>query len=152
DPITPKVLASPKPTTFQHYLVQPEPNFYPSDRSKPETRLLDYDSPLDGQTTIRGYKFYWHKGSVELKEIEHNGNSKGNVLTKIHPLKEGVKFKFRIYFDNLNEIELGALTWVLNIASDENIRLKIGMAKPLGFGAIKIHAILNTSNPSERYA
>lgn len=151
EPIVPKVLASPKPTTFQHYMVQPEPNFYPGEKSKPETRLLDYDSPVDGQTTIRGHKFYWHKGAVGLKEVSHNGKSKEKVLTKIRPLKEGIKFKFKVRFENLSDKELGALIWVFNIASDDNIRLKIGMGKPLGFGAIKIRADLKTCDLSERY-
>lgn len=150
--VVPKVLASPKPTTFQHYLVQPEPNNYPSDKGKSETRLLDYDAPLDGQTAIRGHKFYWHKGAVGSNEISQKGKSKDTVLTKILPLKQGIKFKFQVRFENLTDDELGALMWVFNIAANENIRLKIGMGKPLGLGAIQVHAHLHSSNPAERYS
>jgi len=152
DPVVPKVLASPKPTTFQHYMVQPEPNYYPSDKPKPDTRLLDYDTPFDGQTSIRGHKFYWHKGAVGLNEISQKGKSKDTVLTKIRPLKEGVKFKFQVRFENLTNDELGALMWIFNIAANEKIRLKIGMGKPLGLGAIQVHAFLHTSDPADRYA
>jgi len=152
DPIVPKVLASPKPTTFQHYMVQPEPNYYPSEKPRPDTRLLDYDTPLDGQTTIRGHKFYWHKGSVGLNDIVQQSKSKDTVLTKIHPLKEGVTFNFQVHFENLTDTELGALVWISNIAADNNIRLKIGMGKPLGLGAVQMSARLYCDNRAERYS
>ncbi len=151
DSVVPKVLGSPKPTTFQHYMVQPEPNYYPSDKPKPDTRLLDYDTPLDGQTSIRGHKFYWHKGAVGLNEISQKGKSKDTVLTKIRPIKDGIKFKFQVRFENLKNNELGALMWIFNIAANEKTRLKIGMGKPLGLGAIQIHAYLHTSTPTDRY-
>ena len=50
-----KVLSSPKPTAFQHYLTQDKPN-------NPDT-LSHYNSPST-VTTLRGHKFYWHKGTV----------------------------------------------------------------------------------------
>ncbi|MDX9993092.1 MAG: TIGR03986 family CRISPR-associated RAMP protein [Anaerolineales bacterium] len=151
DPITPKVLASPKPTTFQHYLVQPEPNYYPSGKSKPDTKLLDYDSNPNQGAVIRGHKFYWHKGAVQAKDIVLQGKSKDTVLTKIHPLKAGVTFKFQVRFENLTDMELGALIWIFNIAADENMRLKLGMGKPLGLGAAQVCARLFISRTAERY-
>lgn len=150
--IVPKVLGSPKPTTFQHYMVQPEPNYYPSDRPKPDTKLVDYDLSPSEKGAIRGHKFYWHKGAVDLEDIVQKGKSKDTVLTKIHPLKAGVKFKFQVRFENLVDEELGALLWVLDQASKENMRLKIGMGKPIGMGAVSISPRLYITNPVKRYS
>ncbi|MBI3175246.1 MAG: TIGR03986 family CRISPR-associated RAMP protein [Chloroflexi bacterium] len=158
-PITPKILSGPKPTTFQHYLVQPEPNFHEIGRTrdgetKYETRLRDFASPTPSETVIRGHKFYWHKGQVGLDEISEKGllTEKDTQHTHIRPLKAGVSFKFQVRFENLRDEELGALMWIFNIAADNNIRLKFGMGKPLGMGAIQIKAQLHKSNPMERYA
>jgi len=65
-------------------------------------------------------------------------------------LKPGNKFKGRIYFENLTEVELGAILFVLKLKSD--LGLKIGMGKPYGMGSIKIENIqLTTINRNDRY-
>ena len=119
-----KILDNPKPTTFQHYLVQ--------DSDKPE-QLIHYASSSK-ETIIRGHKLYWHKGNVGESKIEDQKSSR----TDIKPIKENVSFDFTIWFENLSEVELGALLWVLNIAADKNCRLSLGMGKPLGMGAAQI--------------
>jgi CRISPR-associated protein (TIGR03986 family) len=158
EPVTPKILASPKPTTFQHYLVQPEPDLYPAGRTrdgrtKYETRLDDYESSPEDDTVIRGHKFYWHKGAVGLDDIREKKALKSNDTqhTKIKPLRKEVKFKFRLRFDNLASEELGSLMWIFNTASSPNIRLKIGMGKPLGMGAIQLNAKLYLAESKNRY-
>ncbi len=157
-PVTLSILSGPKPTTFQHYLVQPEPDLYPAGKTKDgrtkfETRLSDFESPTPEDTVIRGHKFYWHKGAVSLNDISDNSKLKDKdaVHTQILPLNAGIRFKFRVNFENLSDNELGALMWIINIASDDNIRLKIGMGKPLGMGAIKINSSLVIVNPKKRY-
>lgn len=152
DAIVPKVLGSPKPTTFQHYMVQPEPNYYPSGKPKPDTRLVDYDLTPSNQGVIRGHKFYWHKGAVSMDDIVQQGKSKDTVLTKIRPLKAGVRFKFQVRFENLTDEELGALMWIFDVSGREKIRLKIGMGKPLGLGAVQVTARLFLSPIANRYA
>jgi CRISPR-associated protein (TIGR03986 family) len=154
--VTPKVLGGPKPTTFQHYLVQTEPDRYQMGQTrdgKPkwELRLADYAS--HGKTTLRGSKLYWHKGPVGLDDIQKGAEDPGkeNVLTQIQPLRAGVRFKFRIDFENLAREELGALAWVLNIASQDGYRLKLGMGKPLGLGAVAINSNLRLIDRYGRY-
>jgi len=56
---TPKILASPKPTTFQHYLVQD------SDSNR---QLNHYNS----FASIRGYKLYWHKSGKSWEDAVNN--------------------------------------------------------------------------------
>ena len=142
-PLTPRILASPKPTTFQHYLVQTQPD---------KNRLKDYAAPTPDQTVIRGHKLYWHKGAVQLHDIELHDQVSDSQITKIRPLRAGVEFAFQVRFDNLSGAELGALLWVLRIAADERYRLTMGMGKPLGMGAIKITSALRLIDRTARYS
>jgi CRISPR-associated protein (TIGR03986 family) len=60
--VIPAILSGPKPTTFQHYLTQDKPDV---ERGK---GLSTYNhSPA--QTTLRGHKFYWHKGPVKRQDF-----------------------------------------------------------------------------------
>ena len=158
--IAPKILSGPKPTTFQHYLVQTEPNNYKigetrDGKPKYETRLRDFASPTPGETVIRGHKFYWHKGAVTAEDIQEPQSidwEKDTQHTRINPLRAGVSFKFRLKFENLSSEELGALMFVLDVlATNEKTRLKIGMGKPLGMGAAKITSKLIVVDAKNRY-
>lgn len=141
--IAPRVLSSPKPTTFQHYLCQPNPD--------DKAQLLNYDD----DTPIRGYKLYWNRGKVEVDQVEESDRHKlkrhSKQYTRIRAVKAGAEFCFRIYFDNLRNYELGALAWILLIASDPNYRLKLGMAKPYGMGAVRIQSNLCLIDRQARY-
>ncbi len=145
-PMIPKILASPKPTTFQHYLVQD---------SSVESELKHYASQPNRETVIRGHKLYWHQGSVEESQIEESNTEKiqesRSQYTDIKPIAKDVSFDFTIDFDNLTEVELGALLWVLDIAATRTYRLSLGMGKPLGMGAVQISYQLSLSNPEDRY-
>lgn len=139
EPITPKILSSPKPTTFQHYLVQDKDKGH--DPNHKET-LAHYGTP-PSKTNIRGYKFYWHKGDDPLIKYEAKSPDKKHpekVLTRITPIKSGVHFSSKIHFENLRPEELGILCWVLTLPGEtgKTYRHKIGMGKPLGMGAIQI--------------
>lgn len=156
--IVPKILAGPKPTTFQHYLVQTRPNKKQvgqtrDGRPRYAIELSDYASPTPGETVIRGHKLYWHKGPLSLDTIREAAELKGGDTqhTRIQPVKPGVRFHFQIHFENLRPLELGALLWVLDVAAQEPYRLKIGMGKPLGMGAIKIESKLHLMDRQARY-
>lgn len=138
EPITPKVLAAPKATTFQHYLVQDKGNGHDPDQ---RVSLAHYGTPQT-ETKIRGYKFYWHKGiAPDIQAKQDDVDKAPRQFIKIMPLKKGVKFKSRIRFENLRSEELGALLWALTLpVTEENAVYvhKLGMGKPLGMGAVKI--------------
>lgn len=146
--ITPKILSNPKPTTFQHYLVQTSPE---------KSQLKHYASkpPKEnnpGQTVIRGHKLYWHKGTNPDIEHPDGDSATGTQITKIKPIKPGVAFKFNIHFENISNIELGAILWILKIAADPKYCLSLGMGKPLGMGAVKIEHQVLLNTRSERYS
>jgi CRISPR-associated protein (TIGR03986 family) len=152
EPIPPKILSSPKPTCFQHYLVQDsKQNHNPNNKFE----LAHYATPSN-ETVIRGHKMYWNRGEVGLKDIkelddENIENSKSH--TKIKPIKPGITFSFRIYFENLRDFELGAILWVLTIPGkkETEYRHKLGMGKPYGMGTVKILSELYKIQRTERY-
>lgn len=140
--VTPKILASPKPTTFQHYLVQ---------TNDKQRDVKHYASSPNEETLIRGHKLYWHKGSSPAIMLENPNEVSESQTTQIKPINKGVHFTFTIYFENLSGVELGALLWVLHIAQSEKYRLSLGLGKPLGMGAVKIAHDLHLSDRQERY-
>lgn len=129
------ILGSPKPTTTSFYLL---------DREKEPNFPVDYDA--DG-ARLRGRKYYWHHGLKKFSAKTGNGlrewerpehkKDRQNVTIK-KAIAENNTFVFQIRFENLDEIELGALLWSLSLEQGWHHRL--GLAKPLGFGSI-----INTS-------
>ena len=117
--IIPRILATPKPTAFQHYLTQQ----HPDDKKK----LDHYDStpPDTNEAVIRGHKLYWHQGlgtdqGLKAEQIRAAIEEPARVgsadtqHTRFKPLKPGVEFSLRIHFENLSDLELGALCWTLH--------------------------------------
>lgn len=133
------ILSSPKPTTFRFYLRAANGK----NKEGRDDDWVNYDA--SGQV-IRGRKFYYHHGK-QLNETEYQRASENN---KTKPIKDdqnrtvlGVqdkdsRFQFDVHFENLSEIELGALLWSLEM---EGWHHKIGMAKPLGFGSVKVQVV-----------
>ncbi|RMD67399.1 TIGR03986 family CRISPR-associated RAMP protein, partial [Candidatus Parcubacteria bacterium] len=156
----PKILATPKPTAFQHYLTQQEPD--------DKNQLDHYDSPPPHETVIRGHKRYWHQGlspdeGLTLDQIRKPIEEQRERLrelatstqhTQFRPVKPGVRFTFRIYFENLSDRELGALCWALHPLGDPSKEYchHLGMGKPLGMGTVKLEATLYLTNRPRRYS
>ena len=133
----PQILSEPKPTTFQHYLVQ----------NNDEVRKLNH---YNSDTVIRGYKMYWHKSGKNWQEADQDAIEKHRTqYTCIQPVKSGIKFKGKIRFENLSDEELGALLFALELP--QGCAHKLGMGKPLGLGSVKITSSLYLSNREQRY-
>lgn len=162
DVIVPHILSSPKITCFSHYLKQ--------DGSKQSYTYLEDDRE---KTAIRGHKQYWHRwdqnhklenvkiDKLDVNRVEKshdevrqelqgpNGKDKHSQHTIIKPVKAGVTFSSQVFFENLSDIELGALLAALQLP--DNCAHKIGMAKPLGLGSVRIEPTLDLVNRYERY-
>jgi len=141
-----RILGAPKPTTFQHYLEQ-----QPDGVNTPKSKLRHYGN---GEK-IRGYKLYWRKG-VRLNDLDVRIDDKDrpNVDVHLKPLREGLQFNFRVYFENLTNAELGALAWALSLddTPDGNRHHMLGMAKPYGLGVVKLTVTaLHISQRKQRY-
>ena len=126
---SPKILLGPKPTSFQHYLTQDNP-----------PNLHHYDSSPE-KTMLRGHKRYWHKHGADPFEGRLETDSKQHTV--IRPVKEATVFKGRVRFENLSDLELGALLSALQLPC--TMRHQLGMGKPLGMGTVHIEATLHIS-------
>jgi CRISPR-associated protein (TIGR03986 family) len=154
--LPPHILSTPKPTSFQHYLIQEE-------AGKPE--LSHYDSPTKDaegrmkghRTFIRGAKRYWPQGDKSMEDLWAQTSQDDLQIstqhTLIKPVCSGVSFTFRVYFENLSDEELGALCWALHPLGDEGKDYchQLGMGKPLGMGAVNLDATLHLSKRKDRY-
>lgn len=147
DVVIPRILSGPKPTSYQHYLTQPHPDEvrWTDDKGNKRRRveLMHYGSPRS-QAEPRGYKQYWHQPWVQSvddlrAEPEKVTEQAKKQYTQIKPVKPEVRFKFSVQFENLNEMELGALLWALTLPTDSGECChRLGMGKPLGLGSVKI--------------
>lgn len=140
----PQPLMGPKPTSYQFYLQQND------------SEQKHWDSP---NATIRGYKLYWHQPIDKVKSWKSSSNTNGDKLSKyIQPIDSGTMFKSRIYFDNLSDIELGALLLTLNLdqldaaAGDKkSISYKLGKGKSIGLGSVELNSSLHILDREKRY-
>lgn len=150
----PGILSSPKPTSFQHYLVQTGAG------SKDD--LLSYaSSPAQAEskdpaphTVLRGFKRYWHRGSPGVADLSSDlakatTGQFASQHTIIRPVRARALFTGRIHFENLQPLELGALLTALELLDD--YRHHLGMGKPLGLGTVKLTSSLTLWDPKERY-
>jgi len=149
----PKILSSPKPTSFQLYLDQN------SENNKDKKELKHWD---DEDAFIRGFKLYWHRNTPNKPPSSDNQpdyswnmgetpQDKTNVLsTMITPIRSGVTFIGNIRFENLTKEELGSLLFVLDLP--DNCCHKLGLGKPLGLGSVKIAVDLYLLNRKDRYS
>ncbi|MFN3533322.1 MAG: TIGR03986 family CRISPR-associated RAMP protein [Candidatus Brocadia sp.] len=167
----PKILSTPKPTTYNHYLVQDnegEPVFkkiYRNDFERIIKRFNDTDSDWlekfvsgykgikqwdSDNTAIRGHKLYWHRSGKDWIDDKVQDYSECDEQhTIIRPIKNGVTFKGRIRFENLSDVELGALLFALDLPP--GCCHKLGMGKPLGLGSVQIIPKLFLSDRKARY-
>lgn len=134
-------LSNPKLSATEFYLENPGTDIWNYDYAanwdeKGKLRTIGGYEPK-----IRGRKFYWHSKG-EPKWQDYRGKEDENLHKRncaVRPLKRGIQFSFRIYFEQIAEDDLKRLIWTLNIGGNENSHChKIGMGKPLGLGSVKI--------------
>lgn len=125
------ILGSPKPTFFPFYLEQ--------DLNEP------YSTFSNSNSKIKGWKRYLSQPDIENQTFN---NENVNIRTNLKPLSKGSRFTSVVRFHNLREVELGALLSALTFHNNqEKCFHLIGMAKPLGYGKIKLNNLkLNCSN------
>jgi CRISPR-associated protein (TIGR03986 family) len=139
----PAILSSPKPTSYQNYLVQTDPT---GDRG----RLHGYTRFARGQTALRGFKRYWHRGPAGDALASAAPAAHQTQYTAIRPLRSGVTFRGRVHFENLEDVELGALLAALELPA--SCRHQLGLGKPLGMGSVRITLTTRLVDPRRRYA
>jgi CRISPR-associated protein (TIGR03986 family) len=136
------ILSSPKPTTTRFYL-KPKNGIVPAKWTT--------NNGYDDDTVLRGRKFYRHHGVAREDEYYRaGGRCDDQNRTVRDALVPGARFEFTVRFENLTPVELGALLWTLEM--DQHSVHRLGFAKPLGFGSVKIRiSQLEVLDPAKRY-
>lgn len=141
-PIVLPELGEPKPGTVEFYTYQPD--CLKSRKTASSKGYWTYDYYINDKNIrkklneylprLRGRKYYWHS------EVLDNGNQKlGTMNQRVRPLKKTKDsiFEGKVFFENLTKEELMQVKWALDF-NDKTCAHKIGRAKPLGFGSMRI--------------
>jgi len=88
-------------------------------------------TPVAGDGVVRGDRFI--TGDEEQRDRQNR-----SIRGWVNP---GTTFTFRIHVRDLDEVELGALVWLLQLPGDCFHRL--GLGKPLGFGSVRLEIDTN---------
>lgn len=131
------ILGAPKPTTTLFYLRKKEGEWSEEERKLPgAATTIGYDGP----NLLRGRKVYRHHGeALNRLEYERAGRRRDHQNRSVRGVRApGNVFEFTIDFHNLAPVELGALLWTLNLSTDEGCFFRLGYAKPLGFGSVRL--------------
>ncbi len=127
-------LSSPKLNNTEFYLSRPDDAwFWTYDYYVDKQGKVHFESPK-----LNGRKFYWHNMSPDT--VECNAS---NLNVTVRPIREGIIFRGKLYFDNVTKEELDGIIYTLECGDAESIDTKrhgykLGHAKPLGYGSVAI--------------
>ncbi|WJQ13225.1 TIGR03986 family CRISPR-associated RAMP protein [Geobacillus stearothermophilus] len=124
-----KTLGTPKPTAVPMYLRPADPN---ASSAKGKYFKKGYDHGPN-VVTIRGRKMYLAHG--QFQRDEGSDRTRFNQSAK-DIVDAGSEFVFEVKFQDLSDVELGALLWTLQL--EDGMVHRLGYAKPLGYGHVKI--------------
>lgn len=128
-PVTLEALGEPKLGNTEFYLYQPD-----------GADFWTYDYYVSGEEVIlqpgrlRGRKYYWHQPKVQLRrDIE-----KTKLNKTVRPVRSGLTFVGKVYFDGISEKQLRQLQWILDCGGKKSdLAYKLGAGKPLGLGSVE---------------
>lgn len=130
------LLASPKASYYPIYIQQ--------NGKKGEIRGKVY-TMMNIDSKLRGWKIYPVKDKVSDYPKDPSINDEN--YTNFIPLSQGTVFEFKLRFHNLRPIEIGAIIDALEFREYSNI----GMAKPYGYGKIKVEIIKMQTNNNKSF-
>ena len=124
-------------------LSSPKPTFYPT--------YLKNGNYNDKTSKLSGRKRYPVHDKIMTYDYSDD-QILNNVGTRFKPLNQGTEFNCKVRFHNLRTFEIGALlTSITFYNNQEKFYHSLGMAKPLGYGKVKISVnnIISTKNSDE---
>lgn len=147
-----KELGMPRPSAVEHYLKQP---YHPRPRPSDNATLVTYGDAAGYDTPgeLAGRKFYLDRNDA-YSDTPWEDNSTTNRQNERSTLaleasKPGRKFRFTIRFRDLDAAELAAILvalcpdqfkGLLGGAWQHGYCSKLGYARPLGWGSVRIEA------------
>lgn len=132
------VLGGPKRNNMEFYLKRPGNAYFWT-----YEYFIDANGNLHREKAqINGRKFYWHH-TPDPKRAYLSDEENTNLNVTVRPVRKGIRFNGKIYFNHISEKQLKQLIWILNCGDHGDIQnhihgLKVGMAKPLGFGSVSL--------------
>ena len=135
-----QILGGPRDSAFEFYYRKPteEAHYWNADfysisveigNRKSKGEFFDLD-----KATPRGRKMYWH--STPANDVEMS-----NLNSTMEAFEGKAPFKFKIFFNQITKEQLDNLIWTLTLGDndvDSNLQHKLGHAKPLGYGSVKL--------------
>lgn len=147
-----KELGMPRPSAVEHYLkqnldAQGRPQKRPSDNATLVTYgdAAGYDTPGD----LAGRKFYLDRPKAVAEDASNTNKNNDRSTLALEASKPGRKFRFTVRFRDLDVAELAAI--VVALSPDQfksalggthadGYCSKLGYARPLGWGSVRIEA------------
>ncbi|MCK9538298.1 hypothetical protein [Dokdonella sp.] len=143
-----KELGMPRPSAVEHYLKQPDhPRSRPSDNASLVTYgdAAGYDTPGE----LAGRKFYLDRPNAVAEDASDTNRQNERSTLALEASKPGRKFRFTVRFRDLDAAELSAILVALSPdqfktglggADTGGYCSKLGYARPLGWGSVRIEA------------
>jgi CRISPR-associated protein (TIGR03986 family) len=122
-------------------LGEPRASFYPTyirQETDENGTVNSYKTFMDKEGQIAGRKRYPVLAYGTRNTNFEGINADSPLITKFLPLDKGTTFTCELSYHNLRALELGALLSALTLHGTDRSRHQVGMAKPLGFGKIKV--------------
>lgn len=148
------VLGAPKASFYPAYVEQDHPLGpgrpvrweQQGAKKKPVWRMA-----MDKDAQARGWKRYRvHKDGVLTPRLPTSATGaplteeqRKRQVTVFRPIQlaPSARFEFYIRIHNLLPVELGALLWALDFGGDQDALHGLGMAKNLGYGAVRLRVV-----------
>ena len=139
-----QILGGPRDSAFEFYFRKPKKDAYywnadffsitrqiktKSGKTVTQNEFLDLK-----KATPRGRKMYWH--SKPASDADRN-----KLNATMEALEGKEPFRFKIFFNEVTDEQLQNLIWTLTLGenkADSNLQHKLGHAKPLGYGSVKL--------------
>jgi hypothetical protein len=143
----------PRPSAVEHYLRQPD---YPNPKGRPDqAKLLTYGDAAgyDAPGELAGRKFYLDRQDAYTgrpwEDASDTNRQNDRSTLALEASKPGRKFRFTVRFRDLGAAELAAILValcpdqfksVLGGTHRDGYCSKLGYARPLGWGSVRIEA------------
>lgn len=126
-----------KPKT--EVLGTPRASYYPN-YVRQTKNANPYITYMDNGFKISGWKRYPIHKNIQSYPLpkSKDGKVNTNVGTTFKALDKGATFKGKMRYHNLKKAELGAILSALTFHNTQGCHHNLGMAKPLGYGKVKI--------------
>lgn len=138
----------PRPSAVEHYLKQPH---HPRPRPSDNATLVTYGDAAgyDAPGELAGRKFYLDRPNAVAEDDSDANKQNERSTLALEASKPGRKFRFTVRFRDLDASELAAVLVALSPEQFKSVLggthaagycSKLGYARPLGWGSVRIEA------------